>query len=137
MKIALALLFLMIPAFAADSAASKEITSAVDTWKKAMLKGDAATLEKLYHDDLTYEHSSGKTETKAQAIAAATKPGSLSKAIEFSDMTTRVYGNTGIVKAKGDFTNASGATSHLDVLMVWLKSPQGWRLVARQSTKLP
>jgi hypothetical protein len=138
MKFALALSLLIVPAFAGDAPApNKEIAALVDTWKTAMLKGDAAELEKLYHKDLTYEHSSGLTETKSQAIANATKAGNLSKAIEFSDLTTRVYGSTAIVKAKGDFTNAAGTTNHLDVLMVWLKSPQGWQLVARQSTKLP
>ena len=134
MKTVLALLLILLPAFAADP--SHEVSAAVETWKAAMLKGDAPGLEKLYHKDLTYTHSSGKTETKAEAIAAATKAGSLTKAIELKDVTTRVYGSTAIVTATGDFTNAAGTTTHLGLLLVWLKSPQGWQLVARQAAKL-
>ena len=135
MKLALALLLLFVPAFAAD--ATHEVSAALDTWKAAMLKGDAATLDKLYHKDLTYTHSGAKVETKTESIANATKAGSITKGIELKDPVIHVYGNTAIVSTKGDFTNATGAVSHLELLMVWLKSPQGWQLLARQATKLP
>jgi hypothetical protein len=138
MKTILAIALLALPLFAGDSApkSDKEITAAVDTWKQAMLKGDAATLDKLYSKDLTYEHSSGKTETKTESIANATKPDGIAKAIEFHNPSIRVYGNTAIVKSLADFTNHTGAVSHLDVLMVWIKSGTTWQLVARQSTKV-
>ena len=131
-------LLLAIPLLAADSSpkSDKEITGAIDTWKQAMLKGDAATLDRIYSNDLTYEHSSGKTETKTEAIANATKPDGIAKAIEFHNPTIRFYGNTAVVKGLADFTNHSGAVSHLDVLMVWIKSGPTWQLVARQSTKV-
>jgi hypothetical protein len=135
MKLALALLLLFVPAFAGD--ATHDVSAAVDTWKAAMLKGDAATLDKLFHKDLSYTHSSAKVEDKTEAIANATKAGSIAKGIDIKDETTHVYGNTAIVRFKGDFTNATGAVSHLEMLMVWLKSPQGWQLLARQATKLP
>jgi ketosteroid isomerase-like protein len=135
MKLALALLLLFVPVFAADE--THEMSGVLDTWKAAMLKGDAATLDKLYHKDLLYTHSSALVENKSAAIAAATKPGNLTKAIDLKDTTTHVYGNTAIVKTKADITNAAGGTVHVDLLMVWLKSPGGWQLVARQATKLP
>lgn len=109
----------------------------MEALRSAMLKGDAAGMDKVLHPDLTYEHSSTKTETKAECIENATKAGSVLKGIDFHDATTRIYGNTAIFKGKGDFTTAAGVVNHLDVLMVWLKTPKGWQLVARQSTKLP
>jgi ketosteroid isomerase-like protein len=138
MKKMLALALLAIPVFAADSTpkSTGEITAALETWKQAMVKGDAAILDKLYSSDLTYEHSSGKTETKTESIANATKPDGIAKSIEFHSPAIRVYGNTAIVKGLADFTNHAGAVSHLDVLMVWIKSGANWQLVARQSTKV-
>jgi ketosteroid isomerase-like protein len=135
MKLALALLLLALPVLAADPAA--EITAAIEAWKTAMLKGDAAALDKLYHKDLTYTHSSATVETKSVAIASATRAGNLSKGIELRDIKVRPYGNTAIVNAKGDFTSANGTVNHLELLMVWMKSASGWQLVARQATKLP
>src|SRR5581483_10048814 len=122
MKTALALLLLIVPAFAAGagSNADKEVVATLDAWKQAMLKGDAAALDKLYHKDLAYTHSSGKVETKAESIENATKPTGIAKAIEIRDVTTHVYGNAATLKGKFDFTNAAGAVSHLDVLMVFV-----------------
>ena len=120
MKTALAILMLVLPAFGAGSPAGSEkaVLATIDTWKQAMLRGDAATLEKIYHKDLAYTHSSGKVETKAEAIANATKASAIAKAIDIHELTSHVYGNTATVKGKIDFTNGQGVTSHLDVLMV-------------------
>jgi ketosteroid isomerase-like protein len=139
MKKTLTIFLLAVSAFAANapSGADQEINAVIETWKQAMLKGDAATLEKLYSKDLTYEHSSGKVETKAESIANATKPDSISKGIVFQHPTTRIYGNTAVFRSRGDFTTHAGEVHHLDVLMVWIKSGSGWQLVARQSTTVP
>jgi ketosteroid isomerase-like protein len=135
MRFALVLLLSACSVLAAD--ATQEVSAALDAWKSAVLKGDAATLDKLYHKDLTYTHSSALVESKPIAIASATKPGKLSKAIALRDVKIRVYGSTAVVNAKGDFTNAADTTNHLELLMVWMKSPAGWQLLARQATKLP
>ncbi|MEP6715207.1 MAG: nuclear transport factor 2 family protein [Terriglobia bacterium] len=140
MKFALALLLLATPVFAADAPSSKgekEIIATLATWKEAMLKGDAATLGKLYHPDLLYTHSSAKRENKTEAITNATAPGAVTKNIELHSPIIHVYGNMATVKSLGDFTPATGAVVHLDLLMVFLKTSSGWQLVARQATKLP
>ena len=138
MKFALALVVSIMSVYAAEpSKAEKEVAAAMDAWHHAMLKGDAAALDKLYHKDLIYSHSSAKNEDKAEAIRNATAAGSVAKAIELHVTSTRIYGNTALVKGTGDFTSGAGALTRLDFLMVWLKDAQGWQLVGRQSTKLP
>jgi ketosteroid isomerase-like protein len=139
MKILLALVLLIVPAFAADTnpKAEKEVTAAVEAWRQALLKGDGAALGKLYHADLVYEHSTAKNETKAEAIQAVTAPEGAYKALDLHDVSIRTYGNTALYKSKGEFTTHAGTVSHLDTLMVWVKTGQGWQLVSRQSTKLP
>lgn len=131
MKVTLLSLLLTAAAFAADG----PLDATLNAWKQAAIHKDGAALEKLYHKDLTYTHSSAKVENKAESIAAGMK--APPKAIEFLDPTTRVYGNTAIVKSKVDITNEKDVTSHLEILMVWLKSGSSWQLVARQATKLP
>lgn len=119
--------------------ADHELTTAMETWKQAILKRDAAALTKLYHPDLTYSHSSGKTETKAEAIEASTKGTNIAEAIDLQEMTVRVYGKTALVKGNMDIRNNNGKgaqTLRLSVLCVWLKMPEGWQMVARQSTRL-
>jgi ketosteroid isomerase-like protein len=136
MKTALALLFLTLPAFAAGNA-DKDVLAAIDAWKQAALKGDAAALGKLYHDDLAYTHSNAMTQTKSVAIAAETASTGIYKAIEMRDVSVKAYGNTAIVEYKLDLTHFAGDTAHLHEIMVWIKSPQGWQMLARHATKLP
>jgi ketosteroid isomerase-like protein len=136
MKTVIAFLLLGLPAFAAGSA-EKEVLAAVDSWKQAALKGDAVALGRLYHDDLAYTHSNAMTQTKAVAIASETNPTGIYKGVEMRDVEIHVYGDTAILEYKLDLTHFAGDTARLHEIMVWLKSPQGWQLLARHATKRP
>jgi len=71
--------FLLLVASAAlvaakgGSKADQDIMAQMNVWKEAMLKRDAATLEKILHPDLTYSHSSGNTETKSRSDSGRDK----------------------------------------------------------------
>lgn len=124
---------------AAASKADQELMACMETWKQAMLHRDGSTLEKLYHPDLTYSHSSGKTESKREAIEAVVKGPNVTEKIEMSGLTARVYGATGLVKGNLTISTDNAGkkqTLQLSVLHVFLKGPQGWQMVARQSTRL-
>jgi ketosteroid isomerase-like protein len=121
-----------------DPAAVKEVLAANDALKQAMMKKDTAGVQKYLHDDLTYSHSNGRTQTKDDVVQA-TKGATTIEAIDFSEVNVRVYGATALIKANCDMrnsTNGKATTTHLNVLLVWLKGPGGWQLVARQSTLL-
>ena len=57
-------------AFAAEPSADarKAVLAAEDKWKAAVIAGDKATLESLLASDLSYTHSSAKTQTKEEFI---------------------------------------------------------------------
>ncbi len=117
-------------ASAADPKA--EVLAAMEQWKVAALKGDNAVLGKLLHPDITYSHSNGRTESRQDILTS--KP--TMKSVTFGpDTTVRVYGNTALVKGGMDVVSDT-ANLKLSVLQVWIKGPQGWQLVARQSTRL-
>jgi ketosteroid isomerase-like protein len=129
---------LLFAAAASLSAADPKagVLAAMESWKQAVLKKDATALDRLLHPDLTYSHSDGKTQTKADILKALPN----TQSIKVGDSTVRVYGNTALVKGPMEFVNvaANGTTTtiNLSVLQVWLKGPKGWQLVARHSTKL-
>jgi ketosteroid isomerase-like protein len=140
MKTALTLLLLGLSAFAAPAGTSqdeKDVLATLAVWKQAALQGDAATLDRIFHKDLTYSHNNAKIENKQEAIAGAVAPETKSKAIEYHDLTTHVYGTTAVMYGPFDITTATGNLNHLHVLIVWLKGPQGWQIVARHSVKIP
>ena len=126
-------------AFAA-SPGEKAVLAALDTWKEAMLKRDRAALEKIFHPDLSYTHSSAMVETKAQAIPHVVD-GLGWEAIEFADTTVRMQGNVAIVNGKMDMHQRNKdkptSISKLINLTVWVKGPHGWQMIARQAVRRP
>ncbi|MBI1791297.1 MAG: nuclear transport factor 2 family protein [Acidobacteria bacterium] len=124
---------------AADSKAEKDVLAAMDAWKQATMKKDGAALQKLLHEDLTYSHSSGKTESKADVLHAVTTGTATVEGIDFADTTVRIYGSTALVKGKVTMRSSAAGKSNstaLSILHVLVKGPQGWQLVARQATRL-
>ena len=129
--------FLLLAAAASLSAADPkaEVLSAMESWKQAVLKKDAAALDRLLHPDLLYSHSDGRTQTKADILKAMSD----TKSITVGETSVRIYGKTALVKGPMEFVNntANGTTTiNLSVLQVWIKGPKGWQLVGRHSTRL-
>ena len=114
--------------------------AAMDAYKQGLIKKDAAALSKVLSDDLIYTHSSNLHEDKAAVLESLKKPAT-TEAIDFKNLSVRVYGNTAVVVGDVDFTNNPGTgastTTKLNVLHVLVKGPQGWQLVARQATRYP
>src|ERR1017187_4753560 len=113
-----------------------DVLAAMESWKQAMLTKAAAALDRLLHPDLTYSHSDGKNQTKADLMKSPDN----NQSITFGETTVRVYGDTALLKGPAEFVSlgSSGtqATAQLNSLQVWLKGPQGWQMVARQATKV-
>jgi ketosteroid isomerase-like protein len=135
----LLLLFSVMAALSAASTspkAEKEVLAAMDAYKEAMIHKDGAALDKLLSNDLTYTHSGGQLETKADVIKSITTGKTIVEALDFSDTTVRLYGNMALVKGKVDLYHSKTNIVHMNVLHVWMKGPQGWQMVARQATRL-
>ena len=126
-------LLLVSGALRADD--QKDVLAVLENWKLGTLHKDPALLAKVFHDDLTYTHSSGLEQTKADNLKAIGEPRFNTVKIEIIHPTVRIYGDTAIVKCDADVTNGGSATSHLILLHVFVKTPQGWQMVARQATK--
>ncbi len=138
MKILVSILFstLILAAAPASSKDDKEILAAMDAYKEAMIHKDGAALDKLLSNDLTYTHSGGQLETKADVIKSITAGKTIIEALDFSDTSVRLYGNVALVKGKVDLWHSKTNIVHMNVLHVWVKGPQGWQMVARQATRL-
>lgn len=127
----------ILPA-AGDSKAEQEVLAAMQSWKQAMMKKDPAALEKIFHADVTYAHSSGLIENRAEAIKHVSEGNVIYESIDFADTQVRVYGNMAIVTGKVKMSQSSNGKSNpvnLVVLHVFSKGPQGWKMIARQATR--
>jgi ketosteroid isomerase-like protein len=114
------------------------VVHAVEAFRKAMLASDRSQFEKLCADQLSYGHSAGSLETKAEFIAANTDGKSVWKFITLSDQTVTVAGDTALARhmLTGE-TERDGKTYpiKIGILLVWQKQDGDWKLLARQAYK--
>jgi ketosteroid isomerase-like protein len=133
------LLVALAGAAVAAGNAEKDVMAAMETWRQAMLNKDQAAFEKVLHPDLTYGHSSGKIENKAEAIQHVVGSTARYTKIDLTDTKVRVVGSTAVMTGKAEYVERSkdnkDTTINLVVLTVWVKGPRGWQMIARQATK--
>jgi ketosteroid isomerase-like protein len=123
----------------AQSKDETAVANAVEALKKAMIDADKIALEKIAADDLSYGHSAGKIEDKAEFVRAIVSNESDFVTINLTDQTIKIAGNVAIVRHKlAATTNNNGqpGTAKLSVLLVWQKQKGDWRLLARQAVKI-
>jgi hypothetical protein len=123
---------------AEPSAGVKEaVLNAEEQWKSAVLKADRPALEKLLTADLSYTHSSGKTQTKGEFIADATGGATVYKSIDFENTNVRQYGSVAVVTHSAVIVTVQTGTSHLYLTEVWSREGGHWQMASRQATKIP
>ena len=115
------------------------VTNAVEALKKAMIDADKTALENLAADGLSYGHSSGKVEDKAEFVRAIVSGESDFVTIDLTEQTIKIVGNSAIVRHKlFAKTNKKGqaGTANIAILLVWQKQKGRWKLLARQAVKI-
>ena len=113
------------------------VSGAVEALRKAMIAGDKAALDKLTLPELSYGHSSGRLENKAEFIAALASGKSGFSAIDLSDQTVNVVDNIALVRHVFSGTRRKeGDKMKLAILTVWLQRQDQWKLLARQAARL-
>jgi hypothetical protein len=127
---------LTLAAASNDPKGDKEVLAAMDAYKDAMIHNKAAVLEKVLSDDLSYVHSGGQLETKADVLKSVTSGKNVIIKIETSDLSVRFYDKVAVVRCRMDLWHSDTNIVHMNVLHTWVKRPQGWQMVARQATRL-
>ena len=100
---------------------------------------DSVKLATLVSDKLSYGHSGGHIEDRANFIQTLTSGKSDFVTIDLSDQQVTIVDKMAIVRHILNATNNDGGkpgTVKLSVLTVWYKEKGGWKLVARQAVKL-
>jgi ketosteroid isomerase-like protein len=124
----------------ADSEDERDIMQCDDRRFKAMVRGDVTALRMALADSLTYTHSSGVHDTKAQFLDSLTLGQLRYKSIIPEARSVRVYGGAGLVTGTARMeVTARGHDTRFRIryLAVYVKAQDRWQMVAWQSTRLP
>jgi ketosteroid isomerase-like protein len=105
----------------------------------ADLRGDAAALDSLLADDVTYVRSSGAVDGKAEYLRALGATGSYAlDSLVPVDLSVRVFGETAVVTGRLIVKlRAQPAPYVIRFTDVWARRRGRWQLVAFQATRLP
>ena len=125
------------PSFA-DSA-EMSVGQAVEALRKALMEKDKTRLEQLAADQLSYGHSSGKVQTKAEFVDGVMTSKATVKSLTFPELSIAVVGNAAIARHLYESeSETDGKTNNVKIgaLQVWQKQDGNWKLLARQGFKL-
>jgi hypothetical protein len=127
-------------AVGAASADEAAVAQAVEALRKAVFEQDKTQLEALCAEQLSYGHSDGRVETKAQFIHGVMTRKAIVKSITLSDHTIAIVGIDAIARhtwASESETDGKPTSTKIGVLQVWQKQDGAWKLLARQSVRPP
>ncbi|WP_164704717.1 nuclear transport factor 2 family protein [Blastococcus litoris] len=117
-----------------------EVLAAEDRRYEALLGPDLAALDELFDERLSYAHSSGVRDTKAEYLAKIERGYYDYARIDHPVERVELLGDSAVVVGRmtADLT-VDGAPKSLDVLALamWTRTDGRWRLVAYASTPVP
>ncbi|QNL49608.1 nuclear transport factor 2 family protein [Olivibacter sp. SDN3] len=124
----------------AQTTDEKKLLKTLDDLYDAMIRVDTQVLSTIAADNLSYWHSGGNHEDKAEFIQALTSGKSDFISIDLSDQTFKISDKVATVHhVLSAETNDNGNPGNvrIGVLLVFQKYGDQWKLFARQAFKLP
>jgi hypothetical protein len=123
----------------AQSKHEKAVAAAVEKLNMAIVDPEKSKLESIASDGLSYGHSGGKVQNKAEFVDDLINGAFNFSSVTPSDQTISISGKNAIVRhvfvAKA--TNAGVPTDiRIGNVMVWRKEAGQWKLLARQAFRL-
>ena len=108
-------------------------------WEDALTHSDTGALEKLYAETIIYTHSSGKVDTKSSYINAIKSGASKYLSMKRDDIKVVLYGQTAVVSCHWE-VHVLSQGNKIDInaryLHVYVQQPDGWKMVAHESTRI-
>ncbi len=117
-----------------------DVAAAQDRRIAATIGADVPALAAMMTDDLTYTHSGGVTETKAEFLDALRTGKYVYREILTRDRKIRVHGDTAVVSGPCHVViEPGGKRTELDLYFTELYVKEGgqWRMALWQATRLP
>jgi ketosteroid isomerase-like protein len=127
---------LALTASLAGDEPSDKVRETSAAWRQAVIQRDEAALQRVLAEDLTYSHANGRTQNKAEYIAAILKGPGRYESFTESDTQVRVYGGTAVLTGYVDVKMAGRDQYRVRTLEVYVLNNGRWQMAAKQSARV-
>jgi len=120
-----------------ESAAEREVLKVEEELDQAFAKGDTATLDRIWADDVIYTSASGQVFTKAQYPERFRSGARKFDSFAHDDIRVRLYGNMAVLTGRSTSVLHDGgklSAGPRRFTHIYVKQDGRWRLVAHQVT---
>jgi hypothetical protein len=117
----------------------KAVAGLEEQIRRAVIKGDTSILEQYLADNYVGIGPNGIKDDKSHTIQALKNGTVKYSAIDISEESVRMYGNTGIYNGRGNVKmtiNGQPLTADVRVTIVWVKENGQWKRVSFQATQV-
>ena len=128
-----------LSAAANDAQEEKQIMATLTALADATIKRDPKVLNTLVHENVTYGHSDGDVQNKAEAVAGMLGRGTTTK-WWWENTKVTIVGPSAVVRATQNVDYLAPETkkpmkssSHVIWVLVKGSGPHGWQVLARQN----
>lgn len=122
-----------------DATVVKQIEQLEEARNHAILKGDAAAIERMTADDYTFVTLKGELRTKAEIVKGFASGAFKYQSRTISDLNIRVYGDTAVVTGRSvqkGIENGKDYSGDYWFTRVYVKQNGAWMTVALQTTMI-
>jgi ketosteroid isomerase-like protein len=118
----------------------RAVTQLNERYQRAVLEGDAATMDAILADDFVLYSSSGTEHTKKDLLAEARRKDLTFQRNECSNVRVRVWGDTAVLTASLWEAGSDKGTKfdhRVEFADVYVRTPSGWKYVVGHAWPSP
>ena len=138
MKLRITILLLFTSLFVNAQTDEEKLTSTLKEFHQALVKKNTVSINQQTDKALSYGHSNGWVETKADMMKNLETGYMNYKSYKEDSIQVVVNGNMANARFVADISatlNGNAGNFHLKVLEVWVRKGKRWLLFARQAVK--
>ncbi len=139
MKKLLIIVLLLNVVFANAQTDEKKLTSTLKEFHQSLVKKNTVSINQQTDKALSYGHSNGRVETKAEMIKNLETGYTSYKSIKEDSLQVTINENVAHARFLGDYevslNGGNAVIYHLKVLEVWVRKGKRWLLFARQAVR--
>ena len=117
----------------------QSLVAAHESRIRALLDADTDALAKVVSEELTFVSATGSIMTRPEVVAAFQAGTMRIERMDCSEISTRIYGDTGVLLYRADGRSVIGDEVHEGITRsttVYVRTDGNWKMVAQHQSRI-